>query len=557
MFGIKINGEFLDLPDGFKIRVRLENTLFQTEYKNNAYTFPATVVDSDRNRKLLNYASDVQVKSDEANGIPCVLVSGTLEWDCLLWVERSIFSKDLNISLKVAANNTVKKLLTDLEYGGVRNLDDEGESLPENLEDTNNYTHSKDRDYYWGMYYNGCTDPSMYIGIINDFDDAGTFDAVSLAIGIGDTSKFTPMPYLNYVLKQIAIDMGVNVEGNWWDDEELDSLVVFNNRTLELNHIGPTWQGAELNLKWHLPIMTIEDFIGALKNTFCLMVETFNGKFTISSFKDILKDFIVKDWTAKSHRVYERSRIPVGYEIGSTFDPADVMYENFVKPLRLLKYLGEFGATPVGASEGEWYLDTVSKNYYIFNASSAWELLSFEYAGVKAGDESIKYITRMCTPIFRTDEAPPLGGRMPWVEMNSEGQYTQRIEEKTEDFGPRLVFARGWYDNQIDHIAAAGIKIPVISGEPTDKNGTVWGNYGLRYKDAGGLFVTWWETFLKMVAANDTVFFDLEMNDADLGKWTFGEFIRIGGEVFYPKFLDVELGHKGVEAARVETLKLQ
>lgn len=563
MFGIKINGEFLNLPERFKIRLRLENTLFQREYKNTAYTFPATVPDDDHNRRLLSYASDVQVKSGTigTNGTPCVLVCGVLEWECLLWADRSIFTKELQVSLKVIGSTTGKKLLTDLEYGGVRNVPGtDGNDLPENIEVTNNYTHSKDRDYYWGMYFNASSVITPGGGIINDIDITGTFDVVATALTIPAISRYTPMAYLNYVLRKIAADMGVNVDGNWWEDDELDSLVIFNNRTMERFFVAPPtipngWIWDDLNLKYHLPIMVIDDFIGALKNMFCLMIETFNGKFTISSFKDILSDFKINDWTAKSHRVYERSRIPVnGFDIQSTYDPADKMYETYVKPLKLLNYLGELSTTPPTATEGEFYFHIAYKSYYVYRSGS-WVYFSFGAEGVKTGDGELVYETPMTAPIFRTLENPPLGKRMPWVEMDSEGQYTSIGEDEITDFGPRLVFARGWYDQQIFSGPALGIFIPVISGEAIDYDNNIWGNYCLRYKQDEGLHKVWWEDFLAMAIENDNNIFDLEMTDADLGKWTFGEFLRVGGEVFYPKALDVELSRKGVEVARVETLR--
>jgi hypothetical protein len=557
MFGIRINNEYLDLPDNFKLRLRLENTLFHTEYKNAAYSFPATVPDTDTNRRLLLYASDVQVKSTAANGMACVLVCGTLEWNCLLWVDRSVYSKEMQITLKAVANTTGKKLLTDLEYGGVRNGPGDNNPLPENIEVTNGYTRSKDRDYYWGMYYNDF----HFQGVINDIDSTGTLDVVSTALGIAATGLYTPMPYLNYVLRIIAEDMGVPTGGNWWKDDELDSLVIFNNRTLETYFISPPtipsgWFWDDLNLKYHLPPVPIDTFINSLKNMFCLMVETYNGSLTLSSYRQILSDFVINDWTTSSRRVYERSRIPMdGYDIHSTYDEADVAYETYVKNLKELQYLGEFATAPVvGIVKGDWYYDTVYKSYYLYDGA-AWQFYSFAAEGIKTGAGELVYETPMCAPIFLNYTAFPLGERIPWVDMASEGRFSGFFEDEFVDFGPRLVFARGWYDTQLHDPAGVLIEIPVISGEAVDFNGNVWGEYCLRYKDDEGLYNVWWKDFLSMATENDVNIFDLEMDDSRLAKWTFGEYLGIGGEVFYPKTLDVELSRKGVEKARVETLR--
>lgn len=558
MLGIRIGTEYLDFPQNFKIRLRLENTLFKAEYSNSAYTFPASVPDSDKNRRLLNYASDVQVKSTAGGWIACVLVCGALEWDCLLLADRSLFNKSIQISLKVTGSQTGKKMLTDLEYGGVRNTGGDDNGLPEPIETTNNYTRSADRDYYWGMYFNNTGNLIPDYGIINDIDITGTFDVVSSALGLGNTNRFTPMPYLNYVLRKIAADMGVPVDGNWWRDDELDSLVIFNNRTVERYFVAPTpgWVWRDLNLKYHLPVMLIDEFIMALKNMFCLMVESHNGKFTISSFKDILADFKVNDWTTKSHRVYERTRVRMdGYEIKSSFDPEDKLYDAFVKELKELGYKGSSVLPPASPLEGDYYFNTDYKNYYIYKSGN-WELYSFAAHGVKSGNGELVFETPMTTPIFRCYDAPPLGERLPWVDMDSEGIYSEIAENDVKNFGPRLAFARGWFDTQIHDPGANLIQIPVISGEAVDFNGTTWGSYCLRYGEEEGLYNVWWKDFLDMAVANDVNFFDLEMTDMELSKWTFGEMARIGGEVFVGKVLDVELGMNGVEGARLECMKL-
>lgn len=560
MFGIKIGNEWLELPSKFKIRLRLESSLFQTKYANTAYSFPFSLPDSDKNRRLTNFVSDVQVKSDSDLPINCVLVSGIWQWPCLLWVDRSLFNNNIQVSLKVIISDTYDKYLPDLDYGGKRNTVGDSNPLPENIEVTNNYTRSKDRDYYWGMYYNAAPVLTPDQGVINDIDSTGTFDIIASTLGFPETSRYTPMPYLNYVLRVIAKDFGVGITGSWFDDAELDSLCIFNNRTIERFFVAPPlrpsgWIWEDLNLKYHVPVMKVNDFFGDLKNVFCLLIEHFNGKLNIVPYKDILKNFVVNDWTLKSERVYERVKGPYSnFELKIVYDEADGAYKKYVKPVKLLRYLGELSLTPPLAIEGDYYKDTNLNNYYVYYQGS-WRFYTFDYFGINVDAGGLIFETKFNTPIYRSLEAPPKGRRLPWIEMDSEGQYTSMGETDIKDYGPKLVFARGWYDNQIFDGALLSTRIPVITSDDKDYYGTSWGNYSLRYNGTKGLYNVFWADFLKMAKENDSAFFTLQMSDSDLSNWTFGEWIRIGGQVFLPKALDIELSEIGVETCICEAIR--
>lgn len=562
MFGISINNDWLDLPKDFKIRLRLESSLFQTTYKSAAYSFPATLPDSDKNRKLTGYYSDVQVSSAPITGIPCKLVCGVIEWPGLLWVDRSVHSKNIQITIKLIQANSGKKLLTDLDYGGKRNGPGDSNPWPEAPDVTNDYTRSIHRDYYWGMYYNNTSAIGEYEGIINDFDQAGTPDRIATDLGIPPTQRYTPMPYLNYVLKKIAQDIGIGTSGSWWADEELDSLVVFNNRTIGsvYSALLATYVYSDFDLKYHVPVMTVDDLLGQIKNTFCMLIETFNGKMNVATYRDIERDFKVKDWTGKSNRVYERTRSAYnGYEIGSTFDPADKLYEQLVKPLKDKgpDYLGSLATQPVTGALGQWFYDTYYRYYRAYDGAGSWVFHSFGYEGVKTGEGELQFITPCCAPVFRPqNQPPPLGYRMPWVEMDSEGRYSLTFSgSDVTDYGLRLCFARGWYFDQILGAPADTRFIPVISGEAAGEDGTIWGNYSLRYIEDKGLHNVFWKNFLRLAVNNDGLAYNLVMTEKDLAEWTFGEYLRVGGEVFLPKALDVELSRSGVNAAVCECVK--
>jgi hypothetical protein len=234
------------------------------------------------------------------------------------------------------------------------------------------------------------------------------------------------------------------------------------------------------------------------------------------------------------------------------------MYELLVKELKSkeLNYLGHLATQPVSGNAGEWFYDTSYKYYRYYDGAGSWLFLSFGAEGVKIGDGELKYHTPMCAPVFRPqNEIPLLGHRVPWVQMDSEGIYSEFANDNMENFGPRLVFARGYQTDQFTSSPALTLFVPIVSGEAKDHTGTSWGDYSLRYIEDEGLYNIFWEEFMKMAVNNDLSSFELDMDDNDLSNWTFGEWLRIGGEVFLPKALDVEISRAGVEKCLCEVVK--
>lgn len=178
------------------------------------------------------------------------------------------------------------------------------------------------------FYKNNPAYTNPYINYTNTSGDypANTIGAV-LDPGEGPTEAgwpraVVPMPFVNEVL--VAIFTAINLTdmgGTWSESAELDTLVVFNTRSLDriyhprdfsdptaLSSFGYViapfngWANA-YNLAEHLPDISGMDFLDRLATTFCLCYTLPGGRPRISFCRDLLTAE-PEDWTSKSEAGY-------------------------------------------------------------------------------------------------------------------------------------------------------------------------------------------------------------------------------------------------------------
>jgi hypothetical protein len=97
-------------------------------------------------------------------------------------------------------------------------------------------------------------------GVLNYFSPAGGLAPASAA------QVFVPMFYLVPLLREIMAQIGYSVAGDWVDDAEIQTLVVYSDRALPAGLA----EGADLLPARHLPDITVPELLLALQNMFCL-----------------------------------------------------------------------------------------------------------------------------------------------------------------------------------------------------------------------------------------------------------------------------------------------
>lgn len=228
-----------------------------------------------------------------------------------------------------------------------------------------------------------------------------------------------PMPFVNEVL--VAIFSAVNLTdlgGAWSESEELDTLVVFNTRSLDLIYhprdfsdpdtvaafgyvIAPFngWANA-YNLADHLPDITAMEFLDRLATTFCLCYTLPGGRPRISFCRDLLTAE-PEDWTPKTEAGYTGTlATTTGYTLDYDRQSDDTLIAGQLERVDGGNNAQEFIAgwftcfmARLTESEREWLLPTTEQEgqsqYY--NASAKQSMRLLFYRGVQQDSEGNSY----------------------------------------------------------------------------------------------------------------------------------------------------------------------
>jgi hypothetical protein len=146
-------------------------------------------------------------------------------------------------------------------------------------------------------------------------------------------TRFTvvPMPFLMYVLQQIAQWTGYRFFGAFLDNPTLQELIFYSIRSLDRQPEGYTGEpfisyAPEINYARQLPEMTIGECLNELRKLFGVEL-FFSDEYPEVEFvllRDIINDLCRDDWSAYAVPDWSRDQDdPKGYTYGSALDPAD------------------------------------------------------------------------------------------------------------------------------------------------------------------------------------------------------------------------------------------
>lgn len=119
-------------------------------------------------------------------------------------------------------------------------------------------------------------------------------------------NTFIPFAKLNYVLKQIFAEAGIQFQSTWLDEEEIKSLLIYNtvvegsafgiwNPPISAIRDWPT----TFDLRKHVPDITVSELLNALRNQFNLFFNWnfFDNSCTLDAFRDIHRQMDAWDVT--------------------------------------------------------------------------------------------------------------------------------------------------------------------------------------------------------------------------------------------------------------------
>jgi len=235
MIAIEVNGIFLELPEE-GIRMEVINSSFVTEIYQGDFSFPFVLKDTEINRKALGMPTILEAKERKT------------KIDCYVWIYELPYKKAI-INCIGSGNNFIKinlagglralsiwdKSIRDLDYGPVINLGANATAITSLAQ-----VISQEQDYkVYGFSFVPHKNPQFYgdkntdfCGVVNR-QNSTTGDFYINTFGTLNKYNLVPFVFLFHVLDKIFQTADLTPEGDFYNDTEMQSILLYNNFALD------------------------------------------------------------------------------------------------------------------------------------------------------------------------------------------------------------------------------------------------------------------------------------------------------------------------------------
>lgn len=524
MIDIAVEQQSLDLLPDTTIRWKEVNPVFSPSQINTPVSFGFDLPVTKNNRSILDHADVVEMVRGCANYSATIKVQGYLLFEGLLFVERSLHKTTLTVRFRT--NPT--KFAHELDFGGVLNYTAGDDYL---------WPHTV--DWYNEMQY---PDAPIYFPRLWSVPSAG-FVNLSPQGTSQDTGEFCPFLYVKYLLDVFASEIDRKVAGTFFEDTEINDLLIYNNRYLSAALVGGVAQiYDDLDYANHVPRVKVARILEALASMFCLGVYIEPNKVTISDFKSMIVSAVTSDWTDIADPIYEtENTVRDGYKLSHTFDSTDAETSR-AKTLEQGTDLGEVTVLPGSASAYD-YVRKLPENEIFWWNGGAWEMRSYDYSPIES-DPNEQILTAPCDTPFMFE--------LDYIKVDQAPNYSPQWGAPYNDFGIRFLFRRGWHQE-----SGGGSNYALGSGEDLNTALDVIGNYVLRPNHATkGTYQIWWKDYIEIMSCQKLVSFNVNLTIADLASFKRDKPITIDKTRYLWKEIDIVFSLKGIDQCQAQLIKL-
>lgn len=568
MIGIQHNGNLFELKPGTNLTFELQNLVFSNSDSSKlpgSFSFPFSLPLTPLNRSLLGFPDridrasalltklDIQVLADGKELFPGVLTVREVS---------SGQAGEIRVDIVVNPLSSIKQIpLNELDLGGDRNLVDSAGVLADAKDTT---TAPLDFDYvYFPIWnrdfleadFNG--DPrSWFQNFYNVTTQEFTVD--------DDHPILMPFVRLEYLLNQIFANVDYTFQNRFQITDELRSICLYNNRSIW------TDGGIEttINLKNHVSDTASSAFVRKIMGAFCLglFYNTWSRTLKLIPLRDLISRSVKYNWTDKAlvpHTIASNVEQPeiICWKEDET-DGTWKHYSKYIKP-----------ATNAGSVTWADFIAGPNGTYFIIDRHS--------YYTKVPGRVLFKHQTLGCAPletgkpIFEA-ECPALWDAFLYGEGQSEfadahydliphcripgtvsymatppGGMDPESVAQDNDIPDRITIYRGIAPN------FDGDDYPLASGIPWDGEGTLLGDYSLRWDGQYGMYESWWIGWHTMLKQGKHITLPLALSITDILNFNFEDKIRIGNIDFFVEKLRITFTDTGlapVEASLISVI---
>ena len=465
------------------------------------------------------------------------------------------------------------QFITELDYDGDRSLGaDEAAVLAHaklTAQDFSSY------DYTFPMIKIAETAGSEYEYINHYYNDA-YFKMETIAT-VDTYSTLVPCPKLHYVLDHIFSSVGYTLAGVFDDHphkDELLSLIIFNIQSLDFTttenpDVTNFTLATELNIKNHLPQVTVDSFIKAVCFTFC-WTPFISPQLKIISIKDnkrLLDQKTSIDWSKKVNPEYNKER--KNTEIISVLCYNHSSDDDLELPSSLDGVGEVFFVDTLADLPTDLTTNEVGRVYYV-NSLNHY----YDFIGIRPPDIEL---FNLRAQVFRCNEDNPVQS----IELNTDTLYM--INKSVNDlilgqvpFNPGSILLPQFYTKLISRLyedvkALKDLPLLFYRGLVEDANTDEYpmannSNYDLDENDTydlsllingeKGIYKTWWEAWLTAVKNMSPVTYNTRVTSNDLEQLDFSKKIRIDKHEYFIRRIRITLTPNEIKPATIDYMKL-
>lgn len=328
-------------------------------------------------------------------------------------------------------------------------------------------THVFPTIYAPDLYDGNVADYEGYINYYNTSGDYGTNDDYFST----DSWKYpiVPMMFLKSAVEKAMALVGVStVQGDFFNDSDIQKLIVYNQKTLDQN-INPQnfvidadqlydnqlfnpWNGwkSTYNLGDHLPNVSVYEFMNRLGSTFPLITRIRNGVAKINSVNALLgqkptdlTDYITENFAKE----YSEA---TGYKLTYDRQDEDVLSDTDLLDLQ-------------DGNDDDDLVEIEAGFFSLYNKTAV---------NVEGTTERF------------------------WLLPQETGQCTSDLAETVADIPFKLLWYFGLQDDNVDN------DYPFASFFPENYDGTSVGAYSLQWDGTEGLYAKWWSKLIKLLQSD-------------------------------------------------------
>ena len=579
MLKITVNGQILDLEPQMALSIEQFSPLFQEEIAAESYSYPIDIPASDRNKNILGFL-DMPESATTFEDVDCELsIDNETRRGTLSVLKANEKRYTCSIFTGLWRQDVMEMTLPQLDLGGVRvvgDMFDHAQTTITGTADTFDYVFFP---FHNPNFYN--SGPLKYI--INDgYFAAGVWNFQRNSDDFPDVNSLVPFVYAQYILKRISLTFNLALSGNYFNDDELKTLVVDGNFALDKfeehvitvdgNDFNVTVNVCQdrLNLANHVPPISVRQFLQALAYITNSAITIKDGALNINLRKDIAAVTEEEDWTSIAEPY--PSVEPVfktdekGYEFSMQPDSADKMYEDLSTTNALMSdtigndYLyvddlpnpGAKGETHFVRHIHTWWRDLYGNNQWVQTDWFGYNP-NLKTASAKLKNIPIQADTAMMIKYYANEHA---FGVYPELENKDIMPMVKRLGNSAEGasgnaFGLRFLFYRGMQPNAIPEW-----DYPLGSSNVYNALSEKIGNYALTLGGEFGIYNSFYKSWVERLLNGKAVAYIVGLTPQQLTKLNLFTRKRVGNISFFIQQISFTVDQQGHKKALVRGVKL-